>query len=133
MSARQRENNNSSFANLSCGNKLDHDRTCHVSATALGEVRVADATQVLYKKRHVPSSPVSSFTVHHIHLSSSNHHHLHTLFTMGHKNFPEDREFSIGLRDTNLVLDVEGGHSEPGTPIIIWTAKNEDNANQKWM
>lgn len=52
---------------------------------------------------------------------------------MGHKSFPEGREFSIALRDTDLVLDVEGGHSEAGTRIIIWTTKSEDNANQKWM
>ncbi|KAG0028140.1 hypothetical protein BGZ81_004989 [Podila clonocystis] len=51
---------------------------------------------------------------------------------MGHENFPEGREFSISLRDTDLVLDVSAGSTEPGTPIIIWTAKQEDNANQKW-
>ncbi|KAG0037848.1 hypothetical protein BGZ82_001706 [Podila clonocystis] len=51
---------------------------------------------------------------------------------MGHDNFPEGREFSISLRDTDLVLDVSAGSTEPGTPIIIWTAKQEDNANQKW-
>ncbi|KAF8982407.1 hypothetical protein CPC16_000076 [Podila verticillata] len=52
---------------------------------------------------------------------------------MGQHSFPEGREFSIGLRDTNLVLDVQAGSGEPGTPIILWTAKNEDNANQKWI
>lgn len=52
---------------------------------------------------------------------------------MGHARFPEGREFSIGLRDTNLVLDVQGASTEPGTPIILWTAKQQDNANQKWL
>ncbi|KAF9214912.1 hypothetical protein BGZ59_002724 [Podila verticillata] len=52
---------------------------------------------------------------------------------MGQHSFPEGREFSIGLRENNnLVLDVQAGSNEPGTPIILWTAKNEDNANQKW-
>ncbi|KAF9387822.1 hypothetical protein CPB97_001991 [Podila verticillata] len=52
---------------------------------------------------------------------------------MGHHNFPEGREFSIGLRENNnLVLDVQACSTEPGTPIILWTAKSENNANQKW-
>ncbi|KAF9322663.1 hypothetical protein BG006_002166 [Podila minutissima] len=49
-----------------------------------------------------------------------------------HENFPEGREFCIGLRDTDLVLDVQGASTEPGTPIILWTVKHEDNDNQKW-
>ncbi|KAG0343342.1 hypothetical protein BG005_002505 [Podila minutissima] len=51
---------------------------------------------------------------------------------MGNDNFPEGRDFSIALRYTNLVLDVEGASTEPGTPIILWTSKQEDNDNQKW-
>ncbi|KAF9320700.1 hypothetical protein BG003_005151 [Podila horticola] len=48
-------------------------------------------------------------------------------------SFPEGREFSIGLRYTDLVLDVSAASTEPGAPIILWTAKQEDNGNQKWF
>ncbi|KAG0331284.1 hypothetical protein BG000_011045 [Podila horticola] len=48
-------------------------------------------------------------------------------------SFPEGREFSIGLRYTDLVLDVSAASTEPGAPIILWTAKQEDNGNQKWL
>ncbi|KAF8926469.1 hypothetical protein BGZ58_011162 [Dissophora ornata] len=41
-------------------------------------------------------------------------------------------QFFICLRDTDLVIDVYGGGAEPGTAIILWSAKNDDNENQKW-
>ncbi|KAG0083663.1 hypothetical protein BGZ93_001671 [Podila epicladia] len=49
-----------------------------------------------------------------------------------HENFPEGREFLIALRDTDLVLDVQGASTEPGTPIILWANKHQENDNQKW-
>ncbi|KAF9967087.1 hypothetical protein BGZ70_000184 [Mortierella alpina] len=50
-----------------------------------------------------------------------------------HDSFPHGAEFFIALRDTNLVLDVAGGNADPGTAIILYTKKSEDNDNQKWI
>ncbi|KAF9940748.1 hypothetical protein BGZ75_005729 [Mortierella antarctica] len=49
------------------------------------------------------------------------------------RDFPQGQEFFIGLRDTNLVLDVSGGNAEPGAAIILYTRKNGDNDNQRWI
>ncbi|KAG0200826.1 hypothetical protein BGX28_006212 [Mortierella sp. GBA30] len=51
---------------------------------------------------------------------------------MGRHSFPEGQDFSIALRDTDLVLDVAGASTEAGTGIIVWNQKQEDNANQRW-
>lgn len=48
-------------------------------------------------------------------------------------SFPTGTQFFIGLRDTDLVLDVEGGSHEAGAHIILYTQKQEDNDNQKWV
>ncbi|KAF9093818.1 hypothetical protein BGX27_001553 [Mortierella sp. AM989] len=49
------------------------------------------------------------------------------------EQFPPNREFGIRLRDTNFVLDVNNSGTEPGTTIILWNARDEDNDNQKWI
>ncbi|CAO3572136.1 unnamed protein product [Mortierella alpina] len=49
------------------------------------------------------------------------------------KDFPHNEEFFIALRDTDLVLDVQGGSADAGAPIILYTQKHEDNDNQKWI
>ncbi|KAF9347542.1 hypothetical protein BGX26_000985 [Mortierella sp. AD094] len=51
---------------------------------------------------------------------------------MVRKEFPSSGEFSIGLRDTQLVLDVHEGSLDPGTAIIVWNSRTENNDNQKW-
>ncbi|KAF9273311.1 hypothetical protein BGZ68_001630 [Mortierella alpina] len=48
-------------------------------------------------------------------------------------SFPTNTQFFIGLRDTDLVLDVAGGSQEAGAHIILYTQKQEDNDNQKWV
>ncbi|KAF9429876.1 hypothetical protein BGZ94_009138 [Podila epigama] len=49
------------------------------------------------------------------------------------EQFPKDQEFFIRLRDTDYVIDVSGGHADPGTAILLYTQKPEDNENQKWI
>ncbi|KAF9970970.1 hypothetical protein BGZ73_006169 [Actinomortierella ambigua] len=47
------------------------------------------------------------------------------------QHFPEG-EFFVSLRESDLVLDVSAGSSEPGAEIILWPRKDGDNANQRW-
>jgi len=39
----------------------------------------------------------------------------------------------IHVRNSKLVLDVQGGNLVAGTPIIVWPKKDNDNANQQWI
>ncbi|KAG0284956.1 hypothetical protein BGZ96_010723 [Linnemannia gamsii] len=48
------------------------------------------------------------------------------------KDFPENDDFFIGLRYTDFVLDAAQNSLEPGSQIVLWTRRNEDNENQKW-
>ncbi|KAG0349525.1 ricin B lectin domain-containing protein [Gamsiella multidivaricata] len=48
-------------------------------------------------------------------------------------SFPENVDFYIGLRDTDLVLDASNSSTEPGSEIILWNKREEDNENQKWI
>lgn len=53
----------------------------------------------------------------------------------------EDKDHSNGVtgpvfihsRNSNLVLDVQGGSLSAGTPIILWPKKDSDNSNQQWL
>ncbi|KAF8944696.1 hypothetical protein BGZ46_006209 [Entomortierella lignicola] len=42
-------------------------------------------------------------------------------------------EFKIQLRYTDLVFDVREGSKDEGADIILWTERDDDDENQKWI
>ncbi|KAF9164870.1 hypothetical protein DFQ27_007459 [Actinomortierella ambigua] len=47
------------------------------------------------------------------------------------EHFPHG-EFFVALRESDLVLDVNGASDDVGADIILYTQKDGDNANQRW-
>ena len=45
---------------------------------------------------------------------------------------PTGKYFYIQSKVNGLVLDIQGGSSDPGTKVITWDKKDEDNHNQLW-
>lgn len=47
-------------------------------------------------------------------------------------SFPNN-DFSIRLRYTDYVMDASENSTEPGSEIVLWTRRDENNENQKWI